>query len=93
MFTCCPTLTTCGMPCAPWTCWQAAKGFGFNDTVNRPRLPSGIQSDGEQHKRLRSEVMSEILVECCAVLAAGKLGIHGNRGLHGFAKLPFDSWS
>lgn len=36
-------------------------GVGFNDAVNRPGLPNIIQSDGEQHKRLRSEVMRPLL--------------------------------
>lgn len=36
-------------------------GVGFNDLVNRPGLPNVIQSDGEQHKRLKSEVMRPLL--------------------------------
>ena len=36
-------------------------GVGFNDLVNRPGLPNIIQSDGDLHKRLRSEVQRPLL--------------------------------
>lgn len=40
--------------------------------------------------RIEMEVMLEALVECCAALEAGEPEIHANRGLYGFAKLPFE---
>lgn len=40
--------------------------------------------------RIEMEVMLEALVECCAVLDAGEPEIHANRGLYGFASLPFE---
>jgi len=40
--------------------------------------------------RIEMEVMLEALVECCAALDAAEPEVHANRGLYGFAKLPFE---
>ena len=40
--------------------------------------------------RIEMEVMLEALVECCGALEAGEPDVHANRGLYGFAKLPFE---
>lgn len=40
--------------------------------------------------RIEMEVMLEALVECCAALEAGEPEVNANRGLYGFAKLPFE---
>ncbi len=36
-------------------------GVGFNDAINRPGAPNIIMSDGDQHRRLRAEVVRPIL--------------------------------
>ena len=38
-----------------------SRGTGFNDEFNTPRLPLLLQTDGDQHSRLRTEVVRPIL--------------------------------
>ena len=40
---------------------SSADGVGFSDEFNRPGTTSVVQSDGDQHRRLRSEVVHPLL--------------------------------
>ena len=42
---------------------SSAGGVGFSDEFNRPGAPNLLQSDGDQHRRLRTEVIRPLMPE------------------------------